>query len=683
MLNALKHSFRLKLLLSLLSVALVPYIVTMVILFVNTQDDLKQSITKDLEFQRSIIVNELESHLKNVQKDFLFISTLQIMDDIQTNDLDKRITTLLEAKKRDLELDGEFVCANTNGVIIAASNSTYIGKNLPIIYKNQTTNLHQSALTRTRVISVTKSIYASYDPTSEIGLIVMLYGEKNFDHFLYNLPSRTTYIFDPQTKLSLGHTTLLPQIEENSTVGNCETKNELLSYCTLKSPIINGWKFILSEQKSSAMKIIDDFYLFMYLSLGIGFILIVTASTIISNKVTRPIQELSKIALSVTTNRDFSQRVVIESDDELKLLANSFNDMIEKTGLFLSQIEDESLDRLRLFVKLVEMFNSISQAKSEDDAINVAVNELKQFLDCSDVFFTKNIENSEFPAFAVEVHNYKTDSSSILGYITISQDHCSSELDYQFFGAIAKMVAVQIEKIVLFSNTQAASQAKSSFISNMSHELRTPLNGIIGFAQFLSTLDNFPSDYRSIPKKIETAGGHLLTLINDILDMAKIEAGKVDVSYSEVSLKELIDKAHAIVSYQLDEKGLTFVNTTADITLHTDVKLLSQIVLNILSNSIKFTEVGGIVVDTYRNENMIFIEVSDTGIGFSAEDGQKLFQEFEQIENPLQKKHKGTGLGLSLSRSLSRLLGGDLQLISKGQNQGTLAIIQIPLNKVV
>lgn len=223
-----------------------------------------------------------------------------------------------------------------------------------------------------------------------------------------------------------------------------------------------------------------------------------------------------------------------------------------------------------------------------------------------------------------------------------------------------------------------ANKAKSDFLANMSHELRTPLNAILGFSQMMhKTVDE---KQKKTVEHILTAGKHLLSLINDILDIARVEAGKVDIHIETVSLAELISDVEAITETLASDKGLYYhLEIKENIILSTDPRLLKQIIINQISNSIKFTESGGITIQAYRLGDKANIIIRDTGIGISREDLKKLFNEFIQINNGLQKYGKGSGLGLVLSKRYSELLGGDL-ILESVEGQGTSAHIVIPIN---
>lgn len=228
---------------------------------------------------------------------------------------------------------------------------------------------------------------------------------------------------------------------------------------------------------------------------------------------------------------------------------------------------------------------------------------------------------------------------------------------------------------------QELDRLKSMFIASMSHELRTPLNSIIGFIgmtlQGLSgelneeQKDNLERAYRSAK--------HLLSLISDIIDISKIEAGKIDSFIEEVSLKDTIKDAIKVIEPLLkDNKLYLKFNLTKDIKLYTDKKRLLQCMINLLSNGAKYTESGGITIKVKKNNENINIFVIDTGIGISEKDMPKLFEAFERIDTHLRFKAGGTGLGLYLTRKIVKeILKGDISVKSK-EGKGSTFILMIP-----
>jgi two-component system cell cycle sensor histidine kinase PleC len=239
---------------------------------------------------------------------------------------------------------------------------------------------------------------------------------------------------------------------------------------------------------------------------------------------------------------------------------------------------------------------------------------------------------------------------------------------------------------IAMTRAEAANQAKSEFLANMSHELRTPLNAINGFSEIMAGEMFGPLGdprYKGYAADILRSGQHLLSLINDILDMAKIEAGKLTLHYEPVSLKEVVDDAARLMRGRVEEAGLKLLVDAPDLpTIEADHRGLKQVVLNLLSNAVKFTPEGGdiVVALSREDDNRIRVAVTDTGIGIAAEDLTRLARPFEQVEGQHSKTTQGTGLGLALTKSLIELHGGVLTLESE-PGRGTTASFDLPIRR--
>ncbi|MEO1389935.1 MAG: response regulator [Cyanobacteria bacterium J06634_6] len=223
------------------------------------------------------------------------------------------------------------------------------------------------------------------------------------------------------------------------------------------------------------------------------------------------------------------------------------------------------------------------------------------------------------------------------------------------------------------TKAEEANTAKSLFLANMSHELRTPLNAIIGYSEMLEEEAEDQGETEMIPdlKKIRGAGKHLLGLINDILDLSKIEAGRMDLYLETISVNTLIADVVSLVQPLLEEKNNRLITDyPANLgTIHTDVTKVRQNLFNLLSNASKFTEQGTITL-TVRRERIsstdrLTFTVQDTGIGMSAEQQAKLFQSFTQADSSTTRKYGGTGLGLSITRKFCEMMGGEIQMTSE------------------
>lgn len=251
--------------------------------------------------------------------------------------------------------------------------------------------------------------------------------------------------------------------------------------------------------------------------------------------------------------------------------------------------------------------------------------------------------------------------------------------------AMNEELTVQQQELILLNlRLEEASRAKSDFLANMSHELRTPLNSILGFSEVLQEqmVGDLNEKQQEYVKYIFTSGNHLLSLINDILDLAKVESGKMTLEANSFVLKALLESSMAILKEKAIKHDLAMElevdpSLTAE-TIEADERKLKQILFNLLSNALKFTPEGGAVRITAEKEGEFFkITVADTGIGISPEDIGKLFHSFAQLESPYAKQYEGTGLGLALTKKLVELHGGRIWVESE-VGKGSSFIFTIP-----
>jgi two-component system cell cycle sensor histidine kinase PleC len=232
------------------------------------------------------------------------------------------------------------------------------------------------------------------------------------------------------------------------------------------------------------------------------------------------------------------------------------------------------------------------------------------------------------------------------------------------------------------TRAEDANQAKSKFLANMSHELRTPLNAIIGFSEIMESgmFGALGADkYHEYCRDIRHSGQFLLEVINDILDMSKIEAGRMKLDFEDIELDRILAEAMRVVSSRADDKGIELsADIAPSLIFKADRRALKQIALNLLSNAVKFTPEGGrIAVRGRLCGGAITIAIQDTGIGIEREALKKLGRPFEQVESQLTKSHQGSGLGLAIAKSLVELHGGTMRIRS-APGKGTMVVVRLP-----
>jgi two-component system cell cycle sensor histidine kinase PleC len=233
------------------------------------------------------------------------------------------------------------------------------------------------------------------------------------------------------------------------------------------------------------------------------------------------------------------------------------------------------------------------------------------------------------------------------------------------------------------TRAEEASQAKSKFLANMSHELRTPLNAIIGFSEIMESGMFGPlgaDKYQEYCSDIRGSGQYLLEVINDVLDMAKIEAGRMRLEPEHIALDPLLGEAMRVVSGRAEEKQVTLASEIAPgLTLDADRRALKQIALNLLSNAVKFTpEAGRVVMRGKAVKDCLLLGFADTGIGIAHDALTRLGRPFEQVEGQLTKSHHGSGLGLAIAKSLVELHGGRMRIRSR-LGKGTVVLVWLPV----
>lgn len=272
-------------------------------------------------------------------------------------------------------------------------------------------------------------------------------------------------------------------------------------------------------------------------------------------------------------------------------------------------------------------------------------------------------------------------TSGVMTLLRSGDDKCYDETDLELAEEIARRFAIALINARLYEKAVVANQAKSDFLAVMSHELRTPLNAIIGFADLLlmGVPEELPESDRRPVHRIVASARHLRELIDEILSFSRTEAGTEEVAVERVDLREVLRDVVAGAESQAREKGLEFAPDLPreETPVKTDPAKLRQIVRNLLSNGVKFTERGRVELFVRHEDDHIVVRVHDTGIGIPPELRERIFEPFWQVEQGSTRSAGGTGLGLSVSRRLARLLGGDITVESE-PGVGSTFTVKIP-----
>ena len=564
MFDSLKKSLKNKLLVILMSIGFLPFLTLLFYTILFSETKILNKIVDEQLQSTNVATKLIDNHINLLIKEVQFLSSLDLMDDLLSEDIDKRVSRLLIKKVDDLNLDTTFMVVDKNSKIIASSKKELILNDYPL---NDTQEQTSGTYIEETYLYIYTTIYASFDSKMKLGTLILKYNLQNLENYLTNAADIHSYIINPKTDVSIGKDIEF-DIDIDGYVGNIIHEQHIIVYKKLSS-VLHDLYIVYAVDKETALEFLYDFIRVMLFASLFIFLVVLYISIRYSKEIVKPIENLIAKTDDITKTHNYSSSLSIHTEDEIATLTHSFNKMIETTSTALVKLEDE---------------------------------------------------------------------------------------------------------IALMKKTKAASNAKSTFISNMSHELRTPLNSIMGSAQYLMVYEELNEKQMESIGNIESSAEYLLGMINEILDIAKIEAGKMEVHKQNINLLQELENCFEMLSPLAYDKELSFELTSNNFHIQshaTDPKIFKQVVINLISNAIKFTKSGSINIDISNNKKYIYITVTDSGIGITKDDLNDLFGDFVQLDNEMQQKHEGSGLGLAISKKMAALIDGDIYIESAGIGYGT------------
>lgn len=329
---------------------------------------------------------------------------------------------------------------------------------------------------------------------------------------------------------------------------------------------------------------------------------------------------------------------------------------------------------------------------------------MKQALLTREPVVVEQVEANEFKQQSILVvsTSYQDEPNGLISLQQCDRHRQWSEAEIELVRELAEQVGTAIAQGTLYKELELASERaeeasrlKSEFLANTSHELRTPLNGMIGFLKLIiEGMADDPEEQREFIEEAYRSAIHLLNLINDILDIAKIEAGKMELDLGPVQLDELMTAVRDFTENQATQKNLSLAielpPTLDDVIIYGNYQRLLQVMLNLVGNAIKFTHEGGVTITAevtrkklkFKDQEfpgMVKVRVADTGIGVSLDKQDKLFQSFSQVDGSRTRQYGGTGLGLAISQKLVEAMGGEVNFYSMGEGLGSTVTFTAPL----
>lgn len=658
-----------RLLLLIFFVAVVPYAAILIYSHLSKERLYNELFLAEHHERIQQVSRDIDTHFAQMYRELGFLAGSVVMDDLLIGDLDRRIASLLERYKAVFALDVEISALGVSGRVIASTRPKRIGE----LYEKYA--VFEAGLGRpypvmadTKTLLLQVPVYNGLGEERIIGYLVMEYPLKNLQHFNIKSGSASSVLFNPENQRTVG--TLSPPFAKGREgVFQSEDAIWLIGKA---SEYLQGWYIgyrIDRAQQQSAIQGLNRFLVIMLL-FGIGTIAVV--SYWFSKRIVAPLGALQREVSTMVHQGEYTSPVAVERVDEIGQLAASFNTLAEDIQRAFEALRRENFFRLERLTQMIGLFNRLMETEEESACLKTALTQLKTLAPEYNVRFSRYSEAKRMPS--LYVYDFDHDTLKYYGSLIIPEG--LGEEEQAFFRAIASMVAARIEQIRAFRRLHREAEAKTVFISHLSHDLRTPLHAILSQTQYLIGYGHLDDADMERVGGVENAAQQLLGMINDLLELARLDSGKYEPELETLPAVEavgILDEIGMLLSPLAEQKGieLRMSERAPEGAVVADRRFLRQIILNLVSNAIKFTDQGSISCRLEKVGEGICLFVQDTGRGMPPEKLERIFEPF--VQSTGEDSMRGSGLGLALSRRFAQLFGAELMLHSDGPGKGSVA----------
>jgi len=676
MITKIKNSLSAKLLILLFLIGFIPYLLILVYTKVYGQEQILESTIARESVQMQQIEEAVEMHLQQLHRGLLFLSQLELMDDIVVDDLDHRILQTLEAYHEVLGLEATLLVVNDKHRIVTSTNVQNIDKLYPYAKSLSHRKVFQTYTVDDGKILFVVPIFSQLDSGRELGHLIMEYHVENLQRFNQRSKGVTTAMVNQVYHYHISSQPLEP-FELRSDLDRDDEGETLTLYRPINS-LLEDWYLVYQLDKSVVFHFLEQLNLYLIIGALFGMSTIALLAFYMSRRVVYPLKLLQEQTREMVAKHRYDLKVPALSDDEVGQLARSFNVLSDDITAVMEALQKESQLRMLRLTQLISLFHQLLSSQNEQSCLQLALHSLQDIVPEHKVTFKVLEENAPFPA--IYLYDFEHQRELYYGSLSIDFEQLQEE-EKEFFLAAAAMISARLNQLRAYKRLQKDDEAKRTFISYLSHELRTPLHAILTQTQYLIGYESLNEVQQDKIAHIENASQQLLSMINDLLDLAKLEAGKYDLQLETVACEEIvmtIDTVMQMLAPLAEQKELSYTldSKCDDVNTVIDLRLLRRVVSNLLSNAIKFTDEGEITCSVFVKEKKIIIVIKDSGCGIETKALTTLCDPFVQYGESSQKE-KGSGVGLALSQRYAVLFGGTLEINSDGLGRGTTATVTI------